>query len=250
MVPNEEYHAADGLSSTNIKDISRSISHYRMDQANPMKQTESMFTGSALHDMVMLPDYYREHYIVCKTKGNTTDNYKQTVIDNPDKSVLSITQSDLVHNMRDSLYKNPTISEILDSKSVLREVSIWANDLQTSLDIKCRPDLICNGIIFDLKTTIGPSPRGFIQSVYRFKYHVSDPFYRHVCALIGMSITDFQFICVGNKAPYLTSIYNLNSELLAEGVNIYQQSLQRYSEYILSDDKWDGLAQGREVVTL
>jgi exodeoxyribonuclease VIII len=250
LVPNDVYHASDGLSSSNIKDIHKSIAHYRMAQASPKKQTESMRVGSALHDMVLLPDFYREHYMVASVKGKDTNKYKQTVIDNPDKCVLSIKESDLVHNMRDSLYKNPTISNILDNKSILREVSIWSTDPDTNVNIKCRPDLICNGIIFDLKTTVDPSPRGFIQSIYRFKYFVSDPFYRHVCSTIGMSISDFQFICVGNQVPYLTAIYNLNSDLLGEGVNIYKQSLLRYSEYMLSDDKWDGLANGREVVTL
>lgn len=247
FVPNEVYHASDGLSSTNIKDIYKSIDHYKL---TSNKQTDAMIKGSALHDLVLLPDIYKDSYIVSPIKDRRTKAYKQFVLDNSDKQVITLDMSDDIHRMRDSLYKNPTIVRILDSKSVLREVSMWAKDIDTNLLLKARPDLVHEGIIYDLKSTISPSIRGFLGTIYKFKYHVSDAYYRHVCQLNGLTIDDFQFIVVGSTPPYSTAIYKINSDLLGEGVDIYKQSLLTYSNYLLSEDKWSGLSYGREVVTL
>ena len=56
-VPNEVYHASDGISKTNICDIERSVAHYLMSKEHPTQQTDAMQKGSALHDLCLLPDF-------------------------------------------------------------------------------------------------------------------------------------------------------------------------------------------------
>jgi len=65
-----------------------------------------------------------------------------------------------------------------------------------------------------------------------------------------MKMDNFIFFAVGNKPPYLTAIYDLNEELLEEGEMFFRNSLLVYKNYLESDDKWDGLENGRELVTL
>jgi hypothetical protein len=65
-----------------------------------------------------------------------------------------------------------------------------------------------------------------------------------------MTVKDFRFLAVGNKPPYLTAIYNLNDDLLIEANEYIRTSLNRYAEYIMGTDKWEGLTYGRECVTL
>ena len=250
LVPNNTYHQVDGLSKTNLCDISESVSYYHMKKNKPDDPTDSMIKGSALHDLVLLPDEFKKNYVVSPVHTKTAKAYKKCIEDNPDKMVLSIRDSDDVHYMRDSLYANPSIRSILESKSILREVSIWAEHPATGLLVKVRPDLISDGIIFDLKSTNSPHQFGFIHSVYKFQYQVQSAYYQDVCQLNGMTISDFQFIVVGSKPPYLTAIYNLNPELVEEGRARYNEALQTYKNYLDSDDKWDGLPYGREVVTL
>jgi hypothetical protein len=55
---------------------------------------------------------------------------------------------------------------------------------------------------------------------------------------------------VGSKPPYLTAIYDLNADLVGEGMMIYLEALLRADNYFNKGHGWDGLDYGRETVTL
>jgi hypothetical protein len=249
-VENEVYHASDGTSRSNACDMFESVALYKLRKNTPIKQTDSMIKGSATHDLSFLPDVYKETYVVCHIKGKNTKTYKDFQKEHPGKIVLTSGMADDVHYMRDALYKNPRIREILESKTILREVSIWEHHPETNLLVKIRPDIIEGGMIHDLKTTIAPHAKAFLHSVYSYNYHVQSAFYQDVAALAGLTIKDFKFLVVGSKPPYLTAIYNLNDDLVQEGREKYQGALLRYAAYKTGPDKWDGLSYGRETVTL
>ena len=250
-VPNEVYHASEGISCSGIKELGKSVEHYEWMKRFPLKQTDPMLVGSALHDLCLLPDTYDSTYIVSPTKGKTTEGYKKTKKDNPDKDILTATMGENVVSMRDALYRNPTVRNILQGDTTLREVSIWVKDPITNLLLKVRPDIIHKGIIYDIKTTSGGvEPRGFLMNVYKYKYHVQDPFYGDCCSLNGMSIKGFKFLVVGSKPPYSTAIYDLNDELREKGRNYYEEALMRYKRCLTGEETWKGLPSGRETVTL
>lgn len=251
LVPNEVYHASDGLSKTNVCDINDSIAQYNLKKLNPIKQTDPMIKGSAFHDLVLLPDEYHNTYIVSSTKGKDTIAYKKLKEDNPDKITITSGMSDDIYRMRDALYDNPAIREILEAEGSMREISIWVKDPVTGLTLKCRPDILLDGVIYDLKSTgTGAHARSFLSSVFKWKYFVQAPFYSDVCEMNGMNIKSFKFIPVESKPPHLTAIYDLNYDLLCEGRDLYRRALLEYDRYLNTDDKWDGLSHGRETVTL
>jgi exodeoxyribonuclease VIII len=250
-VPNEEYHASEGISCSNIKDLDKSIEHFEHREAFDSKQTDAMLVGSALHDRVLLPDTYYKQYVVSPVKTKTSKAHNTFKKDNPDKDILMPYQENNIESMYRALYKNPTIRGILESDTILREVSVWGKDTTTGLLLKVRPDIIVGGICYDIKTTSGDvSPRGFISNVFKYKYQVQVPFYLDVLSLNGMSIHEFKFLVVGSVPPYSTAIYDLNEDLIEEGRDIYRRALNRYSDYLLGVDTWAGLVHGRETVTL
>lgn len=250
LVPNEEYHVSDGLSKTTICQIHESIALYQMMKKSPQKPTDPMIKGSAFHDLVLLPYEYQNNYAIASTVGKKTKAFQRCVLDNPHKTVITSGTSDDIYSMRNALYDNPSIKEILDNKTTLREVSIWVKDPITGLTLKIRPDLIADGIIYDLKSTIAPHSRAFLHSVYKYSYNVQSALYQDVAIMNGMKITNFIFLVVGSKPPFLTAIYDINPELLQEGRDKYREALERYSNYLLLSDKWNGLSYGREMVTL
>ena len=250
-VPNDVYHAAEGISCSDIKEIDKSIEHYEHRSQFEMKQSDAMLVGSALHDRVLLPNTYRTHYVVSPVKTKTAKAYHAYVNEHPDKDVLMPQMVENIDSMYDALYRNPTIRDILEQDTILREVSIWVRDTITGLILKVRPDIIVNNVCYDIKTTSGDvSPRGFISNVFKYKYHVQSPYYLDALSLNGMSITEFKFLVVGSVPPYSTAIYDLNEDLMAEGRLIYRNALNRYGNYILGLDTWAGLMHGRETVTL
>ena len=250
-VPNDEYHAAEGISCSDIKELDKSIEHYEHRQQFDSKQTDAMLVGSALHDRALLPDTYYKQYVVSPVKTKTSKAHNTFKRENPDKDILMPYQEQNIESMYHALYKNPTIREILHSDTILKEVSIWSKDPVTGLLLKVRPDIIVGGICYDIKTTSGDvSPRGFISNVFKYKYHIQVPFYLDVLSLNGMSIHEFKFLVVGSVPPYSTAIYDLNDDLIAEGRDTYRRALNRYSNDLLGVDTWAGLVHGRETVTL
>lgn len=250
MVPNSIYHSTSGISKTDICNIHESIANYKMSKQFPQKETDPMIKGSAFHDLVLLPDVFNKSYTQGTTNTRTTKKWKDFVKSNPDKVVLTPQTWDDIHFMKDALLKNPVIKDVLLSDTILREVSIWVTHPSTQLSLKIRPDIIVDGVIYDLKSTVSPHSNAFIHSVYKWKYHVQSAYYQDVCSWNGMKIKDFKFLVVGSKPPYLTAIYNLNDELIAEGREFYREALTRYHNYLMTSDKWDGLPYGRETVTL
>ena len=250
-VPNEAYHSTDGISCSNIKDLDKSIEHFEHREQFDSKQTDAMLVGSGLHDRALLPNVYYKEYIVSPVKTKTSKAYNTFKKEHPDKYIIMPHQEQNIESMYHALYKNPTIKEILQSDTILKETSIWSKDTITGLLLKVRPDIIVDGICYDIKTTSGDvSPRGFISNVFKYKYHIQVPFYLDVLSMNGMSINEFKFLVVGSVPPYSTAIYDLNDDLIAEGRDIYRRALNRYSNYLLGVDTWAGLVHGRETVTL
>ena len=128
LVPIEKYHAEDGVGKTNICNIHEAISIYNLYKAAGVKRTNPLLKGSMIHDLAFLPDIYKQTYLVGPTIGDKTKAHKQCVEDNPDRIVVTPGMADDVYRMRDALYDNPTIKAILDSDTVLREVSMWVHD--------------------------------------------------------------------------------------------------------------------------
>lgn len=250
-VPNEEYHASDGISCSDVKEIGKSIEHYEYRKSIPHKQTDAMVLGSALHDRMLLPDVYNKEYIVSPVQGKTTKTYKEFKIKHSNKIILTPSMKRQVDNMEDSINKNPTMRSILDTDTTLKEVSIWSVDPDTGLLLKCRLDILCDGYIDDIKTTSGSvSPGGFKSNIWKYGYYIQAPFYIHVSSLVGLNIRGFIFLVVGSVPPYSTAIYEINQEDMLKGEEQYREALTRYSRYLNGEDTWTGLPNGREVVVL
>lgn len=249
LVPNEVYHASAGLSSHGIMELRESIAHYLYRKEHPI-ESDALLKGEATHDAVLLPHLFETKFAMAPAKTKTSKAYKQFVLDNPHKKVLTPQMYRDVLAMREALYGNPAIREILEADTVLRECSSWVHDPHTNVLLKCRPDIIVDGYIYDVKTTIAPHQRAFIHSVFEYRYHIQSAFYQYCCKLAGINVKDFRFLVVGNKPPYLTAIYTLNDGLIEEGNTVVREAIDRYSDYLLGVETWEGLPYGRDVVVL
>ena len=260
-VPIMGYHSEAGISKSNICEIAKSPAHYKISLEAPQKETDSLLKGSGLHDSCLLPDFYRKHYKVAPTSDKRTKKYIEFAKKYPNHSILTPKIANDIREMKESIFNNPTMKDVLNSDTTLREVSIWAKDPITGMLLKVRPDMIYSGVIFDIKTTIAPHKEAFVYSCRDWHYHVQASYYMYVASLIGMKIDNFIFLVVGNHPPYLTAHYDLPSTKeeikpgspdisLEEGERFYRSALNKYKDYLESEDDWDGLEYGRELVTL
>jgi hypothetical protein len=247
----EKYHNRyDGESKTSICWVAKSIKQHLMAKAADPLSGTGITKGKAVHDLAFLPDVYKRDYLVGPTHTKTAKAWKEFVKEHPDKTILTPRESDDVHGMRGALYDNPGMVPYLDSRTVLREVCMWARHPATNILLKIRPDLIADGWIIDLKSTSGDVGFNFRQSVWKYDYYVQHALYTDVASMVGLRIKGFLFFVVGSKPPFLTAIYRLNEDWVNEGRCKYNWALNVLAEYKTSDDPWGGLPRGREVVEL
>jgi exodeoxyribonuclease VIII len=249
-IPDTIYHASEGYSRTNVCDVANHSISYMQMQKNNQEQSDALLQGNMTHDLILLPEQFKQKYLVGPTVKRNTKAWKEFVIDNPGRTIVTSVMSDKSFRMRDALYDNPVIKEILHDKGCIKEASIWAIHPNTGLLIKCRPDIILDGILYDLKTTIAPHKEAFSYSCYKYGYNVQDVMYSDICRTNRIKVNGFRFLVVGSNRPHLTAIYKLNLEQIQDGYDKYTRGLNELHRYEFTDDKWTGLPYGREIVTL
>jgi exodeoxyribonuclease VIII len=217
---------------------------------NNSEQSDNMLLGSITHDLNLFPEQFKEKYLVGPTVKRNTKAWKEFVEEHPDKTIITSVMSEKAFRMRDALHNNPRIREILECNETLKECSIWVEHSPTGLLLKCRPDILLDGVIYDLKTTIKPHKEAFYHSCKQYGMTVQSVMYPDVCEQIGMRISGFEFLVVGSNRPHLTAMYKLGEDLGHDGWVRYQRGLEELHRYYFTDDKWDGLSYGRETVTL
>lgn len=248
-VPDEVYHGSTGYSRTNICNVADVSISYMLMKMNHQEESDAMTQGSMTHDLILFPEQFKEKYLVGPTVSRSTKKWKEFKKEYPDKTVVTSSMSDKVFQMRDALYKDPSIRSILENKNSMKEVSIWY-ETEGGILLKCRPDIILDGVIFDLKTSIAPHKEAMRYSAFKYGYDVQSVMYPDLCAKIGMTITDFIFLVVGSNPPHLTARYSFGEELRESGWDKYNRGVSEIYRYEKTNDKWDGLPYGREVVTL
>ena len=101
------------------------------------------------------------------------------------------------------------------------EASVFAQDEDTGLPLKARPDLwVEDHTLVDVKTTDDATVEGFSRTVTSFGYHIQAA---HYLEMTGAE--NFIFVAVERKAPYAVGIYKLDAEWLQAGANLRRKAI-------------------------
>ena len=96
-----------------------------------------------------------------------------------------------------------------------------------------------------MKTTEDASPRGFQNSLAKFRYHVQAAWY-----LRGLEgAEEFVFIAVEKKPPYLVAVYQASAAVIAAGVRAADINLSNLSE-CRKKNHWPGYSEAIETIDL
>ena len=210
---NQQYHARPEISSSDVKAVAlKSLLHWKNKVYKP---SVAFDLGSATHAMLLEP----ENDLVIRgpedRRGNRWKELKLAA-DIDGKTLLTESDFDLAQAMAAAVFENPVAKMWLKADDLVAEGSFFADDPQTGVKLKCRPDgyLAGAGIIFDIKTTQDASPDGFPRDVRRYGYDLQASFYRRVMRLHSECNLEFYFICVEKEAPYAVCIHTLTPEYL------------------------------------
>lgn len=245
---NSEYHAAEGVSKSDLDLIHKSPAHLKGAQRI---ETPAMRLGTAFHCATLEPERFKDAFAVVEG-DRRTKAVKDEIRDLAESgwTVLTADEMDIVQAMSASVYETKIGAALL--KSAQKEHSVFAEI--DGVRVKCRPDGWdeARKVIFDLKSTEDASPEGFARSVARYRYHVQDAFYRHVMSEATGTVADdysFIFIAVEKSPPYAVAFYQLDDMATLQGWVEARSDLRRYRD-ALESGKWNGYSPKIETLSL
>ena len=98
LIPNKEYRAMDGVSSSDLKKMAKSPAHFRYWKDNPEEDTPSLLFGRAVHKYILeKDDFYKEFAVAPDINRRTKDGKAQWLLfqdQNEGKDIVSLADSE------------------------------------------------------------------------------------------------------------------------------------------------------------
>ena len=235
-IPNEDYHAGVGISSSYIRRFGQSQLH-----AIEHKQESSpnLKFGTASHALLVEGQEAFDKEVRVITGSPYTKAYKEEKADYEEQGfiVLKESEAEIIHNMKDSMVYEG--NAYLNAKGKIAEASIyWHED---DVLCKCRPDLMCPPlnepnsdnkiVIVDYKTTVSCEPFAFNKSVKKYGYDMQAAWYRRGLLMAGYDVEDFMFIAQEKVHPYASKVFRITKEQIDFGWTMMENYLEEYKEY-------------------
>lgn len=247
-ISNADYHAGEGISSSQLKNFLVSPEYYRACEAGEVERTgsPSMILGTVLHSLVLEPELFVQQYAIEPVADGRTKEGKEIKeafkTESEGKIIITSAIKETALKMRDSLWKLKEFNQLFDGGEP--ELSGYYTDSETGLLCKYRPDWRTDWSITDVKSCADASPIGFSKAIYNFGYHISAAHYLAGDNIVkGTDHRQFIFVCVENKAPFCAAIYVLDQESLIEGERLRRVALDGIKE-CTEKNEWPGYNNG------
>lgn len=237
-----EYLSYPAVGSSALRTlINRSPAHYLYDLEHPKESTPSQLFGTAVHQAILEPKYFKEKMIVkpifegFTKKGELTTNEnctevrektEQWFMQNFDKTILTQEQFETVQGILKSISGHKQAAKLVSSGHA--EESLFWTDTETGLQCKARPDFIREGhILVDVKTTLDASYRCFQGDIAKYGYHIQAAMYLDAAtAVFNKRFDTFIIIAVEKEAPYAVQCFQLDENIIREGQELYYGALK------------------------
>ncbi len=258
-LPMPDYLAAHGVSQSQLKRIAQSPAHLRYYVSHPEPSTPDQIIGTIGHVAVfettrletccwVKPNTYQDAKTSDwkKWNGNATA-CKDWIAARQDRPIISQEHYTDVLGMADAIRRHPAAALAL--KTGKAEQSLFCEDPDTGLQLKCRADWLSGNAIVDLKTCQDASPMGFAKCVANFGYDIQAAFNLDLANILGLGKAHFIFIAAEKEPPYAVGVYQLDQESIEVGRSKYRRLLSCYLQCVV-DDKWPAYSSNIEFLSL
>lgn len=220
---NKVYHSTSGISSSAVKSVyKKSLAHWKGEKRT---QTAAFTMGTAVHALLLEED---RNLVVKGPKTRRSKMFtEQEEALSEDQVLLTEVEYYVAKKMSKTTLSNPAHRSLLRHKDRKNEISIFATCPNTGLQLKTRPDLLIEpeNTVYDVKTTMDASPRGFSRECFKYAYDIQGAFYLYVCKLAGLDVNSFSFLTVEKSAPYCSHLHTLSESLLANATERMHRTL-------------------------
>lgn len=240
-MPAADYHTSiseDGpiLSATRAKTLLQSggPAKYRHQQANPV-QKKAYDEGNAAHAFALGKDAERlviidaDSYRTAKAQDLRDAAYANG------KTPLIPKQVKVAQDMANELRRHPLAMESLQGQA---EVSMFYRH-DSGVWLRSRLDVMADGFSADYKTTKDASTAGFEREAFGYGYHMQAGWYRRMRHWLTGDLLPYRIVAQEKTAPYLISVWELDTEYLGMGEQQMDEAIAIYRECTEADD-WPG----------
>lgn len=244
-IPNHEYRSREGISSTELKILSKSPAHlkYYLEEGHAEDTTAFLFGRAAHKYMLEIDEFYDEFAIDPKIDKRTKagkEEYATFLDENIGKDIITADQFKQINEMREVLYNTKFVSKLLQGD---KELSFFAKDSITGLPIKCRPDCITtvgdSNILIDYKTTDDARTDEFMKKSIKLNYDLQMAYYKDILEQVTGKEYKVVIIAQEKKKPYLVNVLELSDSYIRSGRDLYREMLATYKK-CLDEDNYPG----------
>lgn len=249
-MPNEVYHASEGISKSGLDLVNRSPAHYLYSvRKDP---TRAMAIGTAIHAAVLEPELFASQYLLLKdVTDRRSSEYKQACKAHDPELVLTGAEAERVAGMQEAVLSNPHAADYLRQDNGWVELSVFAIDPATGVLCKCRFDkLTADLVAVDLKKTQDGKDRAFSRTMANYRYYVQAAFYTDVFMwATGLELQKFIFLAVEEEFPHFNKPWLVADDSYIVGRAEYRADLDAYAQS-KADDYWPLPDQSEEYIFL
>lgn len=268
-ISNEEYHAANGISRSQLMLFDKSPYHFWYECISGLKEkekpTESMIIGNAFHTLLLEPHTYsnyfcmkpeieklpelerlkdvgREEYDRQKEQRTLQSEINKALlatfeIESTNKTVITKKQYDKALKMAE-LVRNHEIVDTLLNESVFEQSIFWT-DKETGIQFKVRPDIWSQKMVVDVKTSQDAGDYAFTRSALKYGYYLQAGMIYEACQSIGKKFDMFVHLVVEKEEPHVPSVFVMHEESLQFGIDQFQLYKQKLKA-CCDSNKWPG----------
>jgi hypothetical protein len=244
-----DYDAIDALNQTSAKLLLKAPAKYAHDKANPRKDSKALREGIMTHAAVLDPEAFDKFKPEPEADKRTKEGKEVYAY------WASTLQPDDIRCKADEYDNALSYSDAVKAAMGRYNIVPVATEVMLKADyivpIKGSIDLIAeDGYLYDIKTTMEEAtPKGFgKQLIWSDDYKLQAAWYLLLCKLnFGVRPKGFRFLVVEKEAPFLTAVFELHPDLIAEGEALMLSAMKAY-EVCKSFNEWP--AYPSEVITI
>jgi len=243
---NEDYHATKDISKTTLD-----LAHddpYGPDWSKSCPVDEEKLKtfdfGDAMHAICLEPERLKSEFVVMPKFGQKNVDKEAKLkwqLAHQGLKILSEDDHKKLNLMFESVMAHGEARELIEAEGVAESSYFWIDE-QTGLGCKCRPDkhIKNDNLLVDVKTT--PYLSKFNFSVDDYRYYVQDPWYCDGVSRFTDEPVRMEFLVIQKSIEcgrYPVAVLKLPSEAIEYGRDMYREDLNRYAEYLNSEQPYE-----------
>lgn len=251
-ISNADYHAGEGIGASTLVQFGKAGSPHKFRIQGP-PSSKSIDLGTLVHRYAIdgvpdLPDGWivRPGILDGKPWHGGRNDCKAWLAEHEEHTILSESDVKRARIAADALLRHEVAGSAIGAVKE-REVSVYSYLPGSKHLCKCRPDLLWRkpdgtAEIFDLKTTVDATEKGFGQQATNLGYIEKAAWYIDVCRSCGIDVVRFWWIALelpaDDEIPEI-GLYWLdhNDDLVQNGMTTMRKWLEHYAQ-CLDENTW------------